>query len=99
MQIVIAVWILSYKIKEYIFYSNCNGKPLEGLKWDLIYLILKLSCSKPTQKKDLLERISQKNSHDMQSRGSKRGVDESQQRRRKWQTIKLNQYRDQDVVP
>jgi len=35
-------------MKDYLFYSNCNGKALEGLTWDIIYLILKLSYSKPT---------------------------------------------------
>ena len=65
---------------------------MEGLIWDIIYLILKLHCSKPMNKKDLVGKSNFPKRTAMTLKVTdKRGVDESQQQRRKWQIIQLNQ--------
>ena len=64
-----------------------------GLIWDIIYLILKLHCSivNPWNKKNLVGKNNfPKRTTMILKVTDKRGVDESQQKRRKGQIIQLN---------
>ena len=78
--------MLSRLVKAFLPTSNCNGKPMEGLIWDIIYLILKLHCSivNPWNKKNLVGKNNfPKRTTMILKVTDKRGVDESQQKRRK----------------